>query len=113
MPSVARPPEQSWTLAIAPAVTAGWRVTGFVTAVPRPRVSEWAAAIVSATYESPARFCESTTASPRQPAVSARSAAAAIDRPDEMVRVQSSTSGLYQPRARGLRGGSVKSVPSG
>ena len=36
MPSTARPPESACTLAIAEAVTAACRVTGFVTPVPSP-----------------------------------------------------------------------------
>ena len=35
MPSSMRPPEISWSVAIADAVTVGSRVTGFVTQVPR------------------------------------------------------------------------------
>ena len=34
MPRVARPPETAWTVAMAEAVTAAWRVKGLVTPVP-------------------------------------------------------------------------------
>ncbi len=47
MPSTARPPEAACTLAMADAVTAGWRVYGFVTPVPI-----WIRSVAAATWAS-------------------------------------------------------------
>src|SRR6185312_17395068 len=93
MPSTARPPESSWMLAIDPAVTAAWRVTLFVTPVPRPIRVVAVAAIASATYGSPERFCESTTRKPSQPAASSSAAARPARRGPATPVVQISTLG--------------------
>ena len=67
MPSTARPPDSVWTDAIDDAVAAGWRVYGLVTPVASPSREVAVAASASATYGSPLRFCESTTARPSNP----------------------------------------------
>src|SRR5438034_2933684 len=75
MPRTKRPADATWSVTAAAAVTAGCRVTGFVTAVPRRSRSVSRAASARPTQGSPARFWESTTARPSKPAPSARAAA--------------------------------------
>ena len=59
MPMIIRPPEMSWSVANALAVTVGSRVPGFVTFSPRWSVEVACAAIVSSGYGSCQRMCES------------------------------------------------------
>src|SRR5262245_28212354 len=59
MPRRARPPDKSLRLAMAEAVTDGWRVNGFVIPVPSVILLVLAAQAVSVTYTSRARAWES------------------------------------------------------
>ena len=59
IPMIIRPPETSWSVANALAVTVGSRVPGFVTFSPRCSRSVFIAASVSSGYGSCQRTCES------------------------------------------------------
>src|SRR4051812_45345677 len=95
MPSTALPSESSCTVAMADAVTAGWRVYGLVTPVPSFNRVVRCAASARPTYVSPTRCWESTNTMPSQPAASARSARAPANWGMGTEGVQSSTKLLF------------------
>ena len=84
---------------LAVAVAAGWRVRGFVTAVPSFKVVVAAAARAISTYGSAARFCESTTPRPSQPSSSAWRAWRTVEWGKPTPEVQSSIAGLDTSRS--------------
>ncbi len=90
MPSTIRPFDSRCTDRADEAVTAAWRVTGFVTEVSSPNRSVAVAAKARHTYGSPDRFCESTTSIPSQPRASASRANAALRPGAATVAVQNS-----------------------
>lgn len=85
-----RPCDRRCTDSADEAVTAAWRVTGFVTDVASPRFSVAFAPSARQMYGSPDRFCESTTSIPSQPAASARRAKSALRFGAATVAVQNS-----------------------
>ena len=90
MPSTIRPRDTSCTERADDAVTAGCRVTGFVTDVATPSFLVVVAARARKTYGSPERFCESTTSMPSQPRSSASRANSALRVGAATVLVQNS-----------------------
>jgi hypothetical protein len=76
-PRSVRPGASSSTVAIDPAVTVGWRFTGFESSVASKMRSVTRAAAAISTYVSRRRSCESGWKATSQPSVSARRTSAA------------------------------------
>src|SRR5438067_7723798 len=105
MPSQARPFDSTWTVAMAEAMTAGWRVAGLVAPVASVIFVVHRAAMARAAKTSPPRFCESVKASPSQPSSSAIVAISAMRPGTGKVPNQNSTIAWSARLLRGpLRG---------